>query len=73
MAYIYLTVLLFKYCRVCENVMDLRCEFVPERTRRNRMEPDAAAAGGEGGCSSLLVQTSLSGIKAEEGHNQKHN
>lgn len=48
MAYIYLTVLLFKYCRVCENVMDFRCEFVPARTRRSRMEPDADAAGGDG-------------------------
>lgn len=37
------------------------------------MEPDANAAGGEGWCSYLLVQTSLSGITAEEGQNQKHN
>lgn len=53
--------------------MDFRCEFVPERTRRDRMEPDAAAAGGEGRCRYLLAQTSLSGITAEEGPNQTHN
>lgn len=31
MAYIYLTVLFFKYCRVCGNATDFPCEFVPER------------------------------------------
>lgn len=37
------------------------------------MEPDANAAGREGWFSYLLVQTSLSGITAEEGQNRKHN
>lgn len=30
------------------NLMDFIDEFVPERTQRNGMEPDADAAGGEG-------------------------
>lgn len=30
------------------NSVDFRDEFVPERTQRNGMEPDADAAGGEG-------------------------
>lgn len=37
-----------KYCRVCANSIDFRCEFVLERTWRNGKEPDADAAGGEG-------------------------
>lgn len=45
-----------RHCRVWANTIDFRCEFVPDRTRRNGTEPDADAAGGEGLMSLFLGQ-----------------